>query len=381
MQNTKQINFREWLSYKVDSSDYRKLYFLYTAVEKNAANEYCTCERIGETGETSYLIRCKDIDAPLSLINEQERTDFLSYLLVHYIPEQNIEEWYEQKMHIHNKQENFGVHEKEKPNRWKAEEKIEIKPHSKENKYYNIKLVISILIYSGFVIYMVIKLIESQANIFFALPVISFVVLFFIFRRIVSGLFVGSIKGNALRITEDQFPEIHKVIQEQSKRLGFKEAPSTYIMEGQFNAFVTRLARNHIMLLYSDLVVTSMKGDDKILQFVIGHELGHIKRRHLLKRALLLPSALIPFLSLAYSRGCEYTCDRIGYSFSPTGAVEGILTLSVGKDLYSRVNPEKYLEQVTNERSFWIWFSEKFSTHPHTGKRLAAITQYRRYTN
>ncbi|MCX2746195.1 M48 family metallopeptidase, partial [Mangrovivirga sp. M17] len=158
--------------------------------------------------------------------------------------------------------------------------------------------------------------------------------------------------------------------------IGLKEIPDIYICHGSFNAFVTKFARKKYLMLYSEVIETALMGDTEVLKFVIGHELGHLKRQHLNKEVWLTPSLLIPFLKQAHSRGCEYTCDRIGHYFSTQGSFEGILILATGKEIFSKINIQRYIDDAHAENGFWVWFSEKFLSHPHIYKRLSAIKNY-----
>ncbi|MFQ3579578.1 MAG: M48 family metallopeptidase, partial [Bacteroidales bacterium] len=105
--------------------------------------------------------------------------------------------------------------------------------------------------------------------------------------------------------------------------------------------------------------------------FVIGHELGHIKRKHVIKSLLLFPSVFVPFLAAAYSRACEYTCDSIAYSLCPKGVKSGLLVLAAGPRSFVQINSKEFIAQEYNEDGFWMWISEKFSTHPHLARRFA----------
>lgn len=82
-------------------------------------------------------------------------------------------------------------------------------------------------------------------------------------------------------------------------------------------------------------------------------------------------------MGLAYSRYCEYTCDRIGAYYQPEGATSGLLVLAAGKKLYRDVNLQEFISQAENERGFWVWLSEIISTHPNLPKRIRALTYLR----
>ena len=109
---------------------------------------------------------------------------------------------------------------------------------------------------------------------------------------------------------------------------------------GLLNAFATRFFGRDFVVIYSDVLELAYSEGDAELAFVICHELAHIKRKHLTRRLLLYPSMLIPFLGAAYSRACEYTCDRFGAHYQPDGALGGLLVLAAGKMLYHKSTRE-----------------------------------------
>ena len=61
----------------------------------------------------------------------------------------------------------------------------------------------------------------------------------------------------------------------------------------------------------------------------------------------------------------KITCDRISAYFNPDGAINGLLLLAAGKNLYSKVNVQEYIAQAKLENGFWSWFAEILATHPH----------------
>lgn len=252
---------------------------------------------------------------------------------------------------------------------------VDYQVNSKENVYFYIRMVASLGIY-----YLLVKLIILSFKVtgpqlvsVYMLYFYLFAFVFFLFFRF--GILVGHLKGNAIKLGKNQFPDIFQIVQKQSELLGLKTAPNVYILQsgGVLNAFATRFLGRNYIVLYSEIVETAYEQDKTILEFIIGHELGHIRQNHMIKGLLLWPSYFIPFLGAAYSRACEYTCDNIGYALCPSGVKGGLLVLASGKTIYKKVNLNEFLKQDYSEDGFWKWFAEKVSSHPNLTKRLAAF--------
>jgi len=237
--------------------------------------------------------------------------------------------------------------------------------HKNENRYFVLALIFSILVYLGLffsIIFMII------------IPIIILLPLF------AQAVMMASIRMNGVRITPRQFPEVFAIAQEQCERMGFTVVPDMYVMEssGILNAFASRFFGRNMVVLYSDLFELIQTGGEKEITYVITHELAHIKRNHLTKQLLILPALWLPFLGEAYSRACEYTCDRMAayYTNDAEAAMNGLTILAIGKTLYKRVDREEYLLQSSYERGLFVWLAEKLSTHPPLPKRIHAIQQY-----
>jgi len=232
--------------------------------------------------------------------------------------------------------------------------------HPRERVYFGICLALSLLIYLALVVSVI---------------GILYIIIGLMVGVLAQGLFVGSLRGNGVRVSERQFPEVHRVAQQLAQDMGLNPCPAIYVLQagGLLNAFATRFLGRNFVVIYSDVLELAYDQGEEALAFVMCHELAHVKRRHLTWRWLLYPAMLFPFLGSAYSRACEYTCDRFGAHYQPKGAVPGLLVLAAGKRLYRNVSGRDFANQVETERGFWIWFAEILSTHPNLPKRVRAL--------
>lgn len=251
---------------------------------------------------------------------------------------------------------------------------MNIKVNRKERLYFGIMAAISFMIYvSLFTGLFQPNIIVSRFFIFFV-----YLGIFFIFRLLMSVYLVGYIKGNSIKISENQFPDIFEILKKQSADLNLKQVPEMYVLQGNgvLNAFAMRFARKNFVVLYSSVFELAYEDGKDVVSFILGHELGHIKRKHVnfLKSIITLPAGFIPFLGSAYSRACEYTCDNIGFNLSPNGAVNGLLILAVGKKLYRKINILDFINDK-DKKGFAFRFAEKFSTHPYLVKRISEVNK------
>jgi len=232
--------------------------------------------------------------------------------------------------------------------------------HAKENFYFRLSLVISVVIYLLLVI---------------SLVGIVYIILGIIISFIAHGLFVGNIKGNGIKLSDTQFPGVYQLSKEIASKMGLEVVPDIYIIQsgGMINAFATKFLGRSFVVIYSDVFELAYRQGEAELAFIICHEFAHLKRKHVSRKLLLFPSMFVPFLSQAYSRACEYTCDNFASYYEPSGAENGLLILAIGKELYKKVNVQEYIKQVETDGGFWVRFSELLATHPDLPKRISNI--------
>lgn len=244
----------------------------------------------------------------------------------------------------------------------------------KENSYFALRVILSLLIYGGLGYYFY-KASQTGLN-FTWLPIAVSLIYLAIFYFFFNGLFVGMIKTNSVKLSDKQLPEVYAIVKNLSRSLNLTNVPNSYLLQsgGTLNAFAKKFMGSNNVVIYSDLLEAFYEGNIDAVEFVVAHELGHIKRTHFLKSLLIFPSAIVPFLAPAYNRACELTCDNIGKFFNPKGAVDGLLILAGGKRIAREINLQAYIEQQYTDTGFWRWMAEKsMMNHPPLYKRLANV--------
>ena len=199
---------------------------------------------------------------------------------------------------------------------------------------------------------------------------------FFLIYCFAQSALISYIKGTGVQITELQFPDLHRQIAACCDKLGQGQQPDAYLMQmgGAFNAFATRFFGRDFLVLYSD-VVDALADNPDALNFYIGHEIGHIKRKHLRWSTVLLPASLLPLVGAAYSRAREYTCDRHGLAAceNPVNAEFGMAALAAGGKRWRTMSKTSYIAQTQHTDRFWMSFHELVGDYPWLVKRMGAL--------
>ncbi len=196
---------------------------------------------------------------------------------------------------------------------------------------------------------------------------------------IAQALFLAGVRGNGVKLSPQQLPHIHERVVAAAKRLGLKDVPEAYIMEsgGILNAFAAKFLGRKFIIIYADLVEAA-EDDPKALDFVIGHEMGHLALGHLTRRLWLFPAQLVPLLGAALARAEEYSCDRCGLAVAQdlAAASRGLAMLAAGKSLPRQMSLDAFVTQRQDANGFWAAVYELSSTHPFLPKRVAALREF-----
>jgi Zn-dependent protease with chaperone function/type II secretory pathway pseudopilin PulG len=184
---------------------------------------------------------------------------------------------------------------------------------------------------------------------------------------------IAHIKGNGVALSEAQFPDLHAQFVACCEQLQMKQRPLAYVMNGNggLNAFATKFLRSQYVVLLSD-VVDAMKLHPDGVRFYIGHELGHLRMKHLSWHFLRWPVLWLPLVGAAYSRARESTCDRHGAacSSSADNAARAIAALAAGGERWQQLDIRAFVEQAKQSSGFWMSFHELTAAYPWLTKRV-----------
>lgn len=131
-------------------------------------------------------------------------------------------------------------------------------------------------------------------------------------------------QANAVRVSPTQFSRVHRLYQEAARTLDVREPYPVFVAQTPIvNAGAYGMQKPFILLNSGTLTLL----DDDELQFILGHELGHILSGHVLYRTMMvilvqlaemgfpvvgLAARAILLALLEWYRKAELSCDRAG---------------------------------------------------------------------
>lgn len=206
-------------------------------------------------------------------------------------------------------------------------------------------------------------------------------------------------KASNYHVTHATCPQLAKLIDEAISILSIDDVPRVYLEWGYNINGYTRGYKDTTMMVLNTGVIDLMT--DMEQTFVIGHELGHIKSKHVIYHTLgaLLTSAIsnIPIVGSVpevfmlaltrWSRMSEFTADRAGLLACQDvdAALKAIIKMSgVPHRYFDQINIDSFLkeaESLQKELSFTDKAFEKvlnamYNDHPWTVMRAYELKKW-----
>lgn len=187
---------------------------------------------------------------------------------------------------------------------------------------------------------------------------------------------IAYLKGTAVKITHQQFPDLMARIETACRRLGAPQVPDAYLLQGEglFYSYAARYSSRRFIVLRSELI-DALEAEPDAINFYIGHELGNIKSRQRRWAALFMPASIIPLLGAAYCRARIYSCDRHGFHACDNlcSAQIGLAALAAGTRRWRGMSVAHYAGQARASSGFWMSFHELLADRPWLVKRMAVV--------
>ncbi len=222
-------------------------------------------------------------------------------------------------------------------------------------------------------------------------------------------------------VTPEENPQLyarlHPMVQGLTQRMGIP-APKLWVIEGPTpNAFATGRNPEHSSVAVTEGLLTMM--NDRELEGVIAHELGHVKHRDILISSIaatlgaaitylayfgmffggrsdddddgggigaLLMIFLAPMaaglIQMAVSRTREFSADAAAakYTGSPDGLISALAKLETGNQRYPMQANQATAHMFIVHPFSGGGMAKLFSTHPPTEERIAALERLRNLT-
>jgi len=194
-----------------------------------------------------------------------------------------------------------------------------------------------------------------------------------------------SFQKNMIRVSENNFPKIFKLAKISAYRLRLS-MPEIYItMSPEYNAYTMGFYKYGFIVIDSSLA-NDFKPEE--LLFVIGHEMGHIKRYHTTWLNLIYPAkaggvnfAFAPIMHMIFnvwSVKAEHTADQAGLIATRDlkAAIACLLKLAGGPNVEKEVDIDKLTNPEHEGGTIISSIIEYLGTHPFIENRIKQLISF-----
>ena len=191
---------------------------------------------------------------------------------------------------------------------------------------------------------------------------------------------------SAQRVTKNTATDLEPLIEICAQRLQVEPVQVFVLPSRTRNAYTFGMDSPKAIVLYSALLQL-MDRDE--LQFIVGHEMGHICLGHTWLNTLVggmsgipsnITSAILMNLAfLWWNRSCEYSADRAGMLAcgKPHKAISALIKLEAGGSVRDQETLSRAIQRIEAEDDDILNnIGEALATHPMIVRRIEEIRKY-----
>lgn len=182
--------------------------------------------------------------------------------------------------------------------------------------------------------------------------VAAFVLLIVFFIWVAFGVFYAFLIGNTVRVSELNYPRVHRILEETKESIGVKRRVDVFVFDNSnfFAAFTYLFARKAVFIAAA---ILEDDVNDRELRWILGRFIGRVRAKRRLgvfnwiievtERIAIFNLFLLP-----YERATAYSGDRIALADiggDISTAVAAMNKLYVGSKIGYALNPSGIVEQ------------------------------------
>lgn len=188
------------------------------------------------------------------------------------------------------------------------------------------------------------------------------------------------------RVTHQNAAKLAAILDEAAARLHVEPVEVYVIRSNALNAYTFGISSPKVIVI-TDSLLKVLDADE--LQYVVGHEMGHVKLGHTWLNSIIgglagIPSPYLAFAVLhlafrSWNRTCEFSADRAGIlaNGNPRKAITALIKIGTGGR--ARTDDElahAYAALDAQDDTFAGNLGELLGTHPLIIKRIEKIKVY-----
>jgi Zn-dependent protease with chaperone function len=129
-----------------------------------------------------------------------------------------------------------------------------------------------------------------------------------------------------IMISQEKTPKTYQLIENISQKMGFEEVPVLYLVKNEnfFNAFAAGFLQSISIIALGERMVKETT-DLASLEFLIAHELSHVKNHHIIKGSVVSVASNIIYNHLIHEYIANYL-TKIYFNNTPESTAEKIKT-------------------------------------------------------